>query len=138
VKRPPWHESLLQVAALPLADRALREEQYVLPAMIVFAGAGAWGRARVARQELDDALLRGHGEGAVTVLPPGDNPWDYDWRALAGQVVSIYLCDGDRALAQQLGEALLFAGAARVVVVDGRVERPRPVIAEIASRRVAA
>jgi hypothetical protein len=138
MKRPPWNESLLQVAALPLADRVLLIEQYVLPAVICFAGAGAWGRARIARRELDDALLRGEGEGAVTVLPPGDNPWDYDWRALAGQVVSVYLCDNDRALATQLGEALLFAGAARVVIVDGRMERPRPIIAEIAPRRVAA
>ena len=136
MKRPPWHESLLRVACVPLSGQEWLDEQLVLYAVVVFAGAGAWGRARVARQELDDALLRG--EAAVTVLPPGDNPWDYDWRALAGQVVSIYLCDNDRALATQLGEALLFAGAARVVIVDGRVERPRPVIAEIATRRVAA
>ncbi len=138
MKRPPWHESLLQVAALPLADQVLLVEQYVLPAVIVFAGAGAWSRARIARQELDDALLCGEGEGAVTVLPPGESPWVYDWRALAGQIVSVYLCDGDRPLAADLGQALLYAGAARVFVVDGRSERPRPIIAEITPRQVAA
>lgn len=137
MKRPPWHQDLLAVAALPIADQSLVMEEFVLPAVIVFAGEGAWRRAKLARRELDEAELRGHGRGAVTCLPPGESPWAYDWRALRGQTVLVYLLDADRALLRTIGEALLAAGARRVFGVDGRLERPRPVIAEIAARKAA-
>jgi hypothetical protein len=137
MKRPPWHDDLLAVAALPIADQALVLEAFVLPALAVFVGQGAWQRAKLARQELLDAEAFGHGRGAVTCLPPGDSPWAYDWRAVLNQTVLVYLLDDDRALLRSVGEALLAAGARRVFGVDGRQERPRPIIAEIAARRAA-
>jgi hypothetical protein len=128
---------LLAVAALPIADQALVLEEFVLPAIIVFAGEAAWQRAKLARRELDEAELRGHGRGAVTCLPPGESPWGYNWRAVRDQTVLIYLLDDDRALLRSLGEALLAAGARRVFAVDGRRERPRPLIAAIVARKAA-
>lgn len=159
MKRPPWHDELRAVAALPAGDQVQWDTDPWACGIVLFAGADAWRAARTARAELlaaeeaeyatwarTAALL---GEPApprtlvrrrwgVTAFPPGDSPWSYDWRVLLNQSVLIYLVDDDRALLQELARALLAAGAHRVFGVDGRAERPRPVIAEYRAQRKAA
>lgn len=133
MKVPPWHRDLVEVAALPPGDIAWAATDPIVPAVVVFIGPGAWERARIAKAELWLAECDGHGRGTVTLVPPGESPWAYNWRALLNQHVTIYSTDADAAAWAPLRDALLYAGAARVTVVDGRREQPRPVIAEFGS-----
>jgi hypothetical protein len=138
VRAPPWNRDLVEVAALALGDRALAPEEYVVPAVVVFCGRGAWERAKLARTELWLAEVAGHGRGAVTLLPPGESPWSYSWRALLHQVVCIYSTDLDAAVWSPLRDALLAAGADQVIVVDGQREQPRPIVGVYVPKRAAA
>jgi hypothetical protein len=158
VKRPPWHDELLAVAALPAADQVQWDTDPWVVGVVVFAGAEAWRAARRARAEMLEAEAREAATWSrvaalldvpaparlvrrrwgITAAPPGESPWSYDWRVLMNQSVLIYLVDDDRALLQDLARALLAAGARRVFGVDGRAERPRPVIAEYRATRKAA
>lgn len=158
MKRPPWHDELRAVAALPEAEQVQWDTDPWAVGVVVFAGADAWRAARRARAELLEAEARETETWArlaalleeplparlvrrrwgITAAPPGESPWGYDWRVLLNQSVLIYLVDDDRALLQELARALLAAGAHRVFGVDGRAERPRPVIAEYRAQRKAA
>ena len=158
MKRPPWHRDLLAVAALPEAEQVQWDTDPWAVGIVVFAGADAWRAARRARAEMIEAEVREAETWArvatlleeplparpvrrrwgITAAPPGESPWSYDWRVLLNQSVLIYLVDDDRAALHDLARALLAAGARRVFGVDGRAERPRPVIAEYRATRKAA
>jgi hypothetical protein len=155
MKRPPWHSDLLRVAATPEGELLDFGGAGFCTGVVIFVGADAVRTAWRAREalllaEADELavwaraaevcglpppgpLVRRWG---ITFVPPGSSPWLYDWSALAGRTALVTLLDDAREPLRVLGEALLAAGARRVLGVDARPDKPR-LVAEIVARQAA-
>lgn len=155
MKRPPWYGDLLRVAATPESELLDFGGAGFCTGVVIYIGADAVRTAWRAREALllaeadEQALWARVAEvcdlappgplprrWGVTFLPPASSPWLYEWSALAGRTALVYLLDDDREALRGLGEALVAAGARRVLGVDARTDKPR-LVAEIVARQAA-